>query len=83
MRNIGKSTGQLEWWAPPFFFTSASPDTRAQPKNASARETATRRTSPRRINHTRLGTDSGGILMSFRTYNTHKSPRAKREVFLY
>ena len=40
MRNIGKSTGPLEWWAPPFFFTSETPDVPARPKNVSARETA-------------------------------------------
>ena len=42
MRNIGKSTGQLEWWAPPFFFTSETPDVPARPKNAIARKMAAR-----------------------------------------
>jgi len=70
VRNIGKSTGPLEWWAPPFFFTSETPDVPARPKNVSARETAPPRAVPCCFNNTRLETILGGIGMSFRTYNT-------------
>ena len=65
MRNIGKSTGPLEWWAPPFFFTSETPRrARATQKRENARN-APPAGRPRCFNHTRLGTGPGGILVKF------------------
>ena len=58
---------QVGWDTPSFYFlnprhTARDPKTRADKKPAL-------RASPRCFDHTRLGTVSGGILMSFRTYN--------------
>ena len=79
-RVYARTTGGL---GAPLLFTSETHDTpQSTQKHARAR-IGPPRASPRCFDHIRLGTGSGGILMSFRTYNTHKSPRARREVFLY
>jgi hypothetical protein len=52
--NIGKSTGPLEWWAPPLLFTSSTPHTpRATRKRDRARNGA-QRAAPRCFNLPRL-----------------------------